>query len=137
MRATLLADRTLVEPFVDEILRLHPPEPALPRRTVAGAETVSVSVASANRDPEVFPDPDEVDLARPARHLTFGAGAHRCPGARLARVGMAAALHAILELVPDFTLLQPAVALRYNGTERLSLETLVVAPGARRPAVHR
>ena len=46
-----------------------------------------LGLAAANRDPEFFPRPDDLDLDRDARaHLAFGLGHHFCLGARLARV---------------------------------------------------
>jgi cytochrome P450 len=126
--------------LVDEVIRLHPPEPLLRRVAVeptdlgqgevAAGERIDVAVRVANRDPAVFPDPEKVDLSRPVRHISFGAGPHRCPGARLARVETVAALGALLEVMPGFRVLQPRAALRYLGTAGTALEELVVAPSA-------
>jgi len=50
-------------------------------------EAIQLMIASANRDERVFPDPDQIDIARrPNPHLGFGGGIHRCIGSTLARV---------------------------------------------------
>jgi cytochrome P450 len=108
LRAALLADRALVGPYIEEVMRLYPPELMLPRRATkatslagctipAGAE-VRLCVAAANRDPAAYSDPDELRLTRsPNPHLAFGGGAHRCLGAGLGRRVAAAALTALLD----------------------------------------
>ena len=128
-RQHLLESPALVGPFVNEVLRLHPPEPKLQRRK-AGGDIAVLSLERANRDPRQFPDPLAIDLDRPVHHLAFGAGPHRCPGAGIAVVELAAAVRVILELMPEFELLQPPTALRYYG-ER-GLEELLVRPAAAR-----
>jgi cytochrome P450 len=93
--------------LVEEVLRLHPPFPFLHRWTrepcsclgvalPAGAHIV-VDVRAANRDPVLFPDPDQVRPGRPAS-LSFGHGSHRCLGAHLARLQMTVALQTLLAL---------------------------------------
>jgi cytochrome P450 len=61
-----------------------------------GAKVVLL-IGSANRDPACFPEPDRLDLRRPAgQHASFGAGAHYCVGAGLARIETEIALEMLL-----------------------------------------
>ena len=68
--------------------------------------------ASANRDPEVWDDPDEFRLDRDlttlrARHLSFGFGIHACPGAPLSRLEARLALAALVRRAPGLRLAGP------------------------------
>lgn len=59
-----------------------------------------LSFGAANRDPEVFPEPDRLDLDRDTRDsLVFGHGAHYCLGANLAKQEMGEMLDAALDIV--------------------------------------
>jgi cytochrome P450 len=65
-------------------------------------------MAAANRDPERFPDPETLDLARTDnRHLAFGWAAHYCFGAPLARMEGQIAFSTLLERLPNLRI-QPA-----------------------------
>ncbi|MFJ9101202.1 cytochrome P450 [Streptomyces sp. NPDC102405] len=76
--------------------------------TVPAGETVWVSPSAANRDPDRFPDPDRLDLARDASgHLALGHGIHYCLGAPMARAETEIALAALLERFPDLALAEP------------------------------
>ena len=110
------SDRSLIEPFVEEALRLESPTQGLYRRVARDTElagvtlpegaTVHIRYAAANRDPEMFPDPDRVDLERPngRRHMAFSLGEHHCPGEGLSRIEQRMALHAVLDRLPDLRL---------------------------------
>ena len=68
-------------------------------------DRVLLSFAAANRDPEAFPDADEVIIDREInRHVAFGAGIHRCAGSNLARMEMRVAVEEWLARIPEFEL---------------------------------
>jgi cytochrome P450 len=93
-------------------------------------EKVVVSIPAANRDPEKFPAPDELDLDRDAAgHLAFGHGRHMCIGQHLARLELEVALRGLLERFPNLDLAVPPEQLRFYGGEHqlYSVETLPVA----------
>ena len=65
-------------------------------------EMVYLVQAAANRDPDVFADPDRFDLERnPSDHLGFGFGLHYCLGAAVARLEGSIALDALVRRLPD------------------------------------
>ena len=69
----------------------------------AGAIVVPL-IAAANRDPEVFADPDRFDITRQGRgHVTFGFGTHFCVGAPLARLEGRIAFGEIFRRLPPFS----------------------------------
>ncbi|OLR93532.1 cytochrome P450 [Actinokineospora bangkokensis] len=58
-----------------------------------------------NRDPEAFPDPDRVDITRPARHhLAFGFGVHQCLGQPLARLELEVVYRSLFRRFPTLAL---------------------------------
>jgi cytochrome P450 len=69
----------------------------------AEGERLWLSWAMANRDPSVFPRPNEVDLARTGnRHMGFGLGIHRCIGSNMARMVFKRMITAVLDRMPDY-----------------------------------
>jgi cytochrome P450 len=102
---------------VEEMLRFVPSGVAtgLPRLAtedvrlggvlVRRGEFVMPLMAGANRDEEVFADPDRLDFTRPRpAHFAFGHGVHRCLGAALARMELQVAIGALLRRFPDLRL---------------------------------
>jgi cytochrome P450 len=71
-----------------------------------GAE-LGLLFGSANRDPSVFRDPDELRLDRdPNPHLTFGAGIHFCLGAPLGRMELQLSFATLLDRFPNLELVE-------------------------------
>jgi cytochrome P450 len=86
-------------------------------------------ISSANRDPQMFPDPDRFDITRyPNPHVAFGSGIHHCLGATLARLEGQEALKALAERFPYIQLEKPEAELEYQPSITFrSLKTLPVA----------
>ncbi len=109
---------------VEEMLRYDTPSQLFERTATQDVEVAGVTVAegqkiaallgSANRDPDVFTDPDRFDVRRdPNPHIAFGAGIHFCLGAPLARLEMQQSLPMLAERFPE---LRPAGAAVPRGT---------------------
>nr|WP_040842134.1 cytochrome P450 [Nocardia brevicatena] len=75
---------------------------------------VLLSLAGANYDPSVFPDPEQFDVTRAnaADHLAFSSGIHGCLGFRLARMEGVIALRTLFERYPDLRLDGPPIPRR-------------------------
>lgn len=109
------ADHELIVPAVEEALRWHSPVGTSTRQAtrdtrLAGVDLpqgslVAAVLASANRDPRHWSDPDSFDLDAHRRpHLAFAAGAHVCVGALLARMETRTALRLLLDELPGLRL---------------------------------
>jgi cytochrome P450 len=109
-------DRGLIPAAIEESLRLEPAAAVVDRYATADAvlagapiragDQVTVSIAAANRDPSVFPDPDAFNVGRAnaARHLAFAHGSHFCIGAHLARLEAQLAVDTVLQRLPRLRL---------------------------------
>jgi len=77
--------------------------------TVRAGDGVIISLSVANRDPELFTDPDDVDLARAGarQHLAFGYGIHQCLGQPLARAELQIVLPELFRRLPDLKIAVP------------------------------
>ncbi|MFF7778384.1 cytochrome P450 [Streptomyces tanashiensis] len=135
----LRADPTLTDGAVEELLRYLSVAKTFMRtaledvevggRTIEAGTTVVLSYNTANRDPERFADPHELDLRRDAGgHLAFGHGIHLCLGAQLARVEMRVAFAALFKRFPTLRLAVPAeeVALRPETADIYGVKSLPV-----------
>src|ERR671930_294087 len=121
----LREDPGLLPTAVEEMLRWWTPVMHFRRTATEGVELGGVPIragqkvvvwfSSANRDPEVFDQPDRFDVRRPAGdHLAFGHGPHFCLGAHLAREQMRALFAAVLERMDDVELANELTRLRFN-----------------------
>jgi cytochrome P450 len=116
LQAQLRADPARVPAAVDEFLRLYTPYRGFARtavrdvtirgRTIPAGEPIALVYASANRDPDVFDDPEEFILDRPnmKESIAFGRGPHMCVGAALGRLELIVALEELLAAAPGFAL---------------------------------
>jgi cytochrome P450 len=109
-------DFDLLDGAIEESLRLEPGAAVVDRyatrdtvlgpATIRRGDLVTVSLAGANRDPAVFPDPDRFDVRRPEARLqlAFAHGPHHCLAAHLARLETRIALQRLLERLPALRL---------------------------------
>ena len=130
----LRADPSRVRDAIDELLRFETPTQALPffaahkvvlgGKAIGAGEKVFVMTGAANRDPEVFPRPDDLDVSRAARrHLAFGTGIHGCLGSALARRVLDVVLTQLVtrsdELVPRGRGVSYDSGFMHRGVDRL------------------
>lgn len=133
LQDALRADPSLMPAAVDEFLRLYTPYRGFARtpnkdvcirgRTIPERTPVALVYASANRDAEVFDEPEEFRLNRPniGRSVAFGRGPHACPGAALARLELIVALEELLGRTRGFELAGPIVPTRFPEIGALSV----------------
>jgi cytochrome P450 len=138
-RQRLRDEPALLKSAIEEMLRFYGPvEVGLTRwvredTEIGGAQLkrgqqVMAVLASANHDPERFPNPEVFDIARDSnRHLAFGTGIHACLGATLARLEAEVAFTALLNRFPDLALAVPRGELTWrDGTFMRALTALPV-----------
>jgi cytochrome P450 len=114
--ARVRREPALLDAAIEESLRLEPAAAVVDRYATADTalgdvelargELVRLSISAANRDPQIFDDPDRFELERKngRRHLAFAQGAHVCVGVHLARLEARTALTELLARLPDLRL---------------------------------
>jgi cytochrome P450 len=121
---------------IEEALRFSPPVVAFRRTALEDTEIrgvrirkgdkVLISYPSANRDEEVFPEPDSFDIRRtPNHHLSFGIGEHFCLGANFARMQLRSILREVVTRLPDIRVVKAPKLQRSNlihGIRELPVE---------------
>ncbi|MCV7412440.1 cytochrome [Mycobacterium florentinum] len=115
LRATLVDDEEAVTHFIEEVLRINPPVPYVPRVTTAEVTVAGVTIpagsrcwlglGTANRDPERYPDADVMHQRR-NNHFTFGRGPHRCLGSHLARLELRLIIEEWNRRIPTYSVLE-------------------------------
>jgi len=126
--ARLAAEPELMPTAVEEMLRLYAPatmarivtdEVKVGGRRLCPGERVLLPFPAANRDPDVFENPDEAVIDRTVnRHATFGLGIHRCLGSNLARMELQVGLEEWVAAFPAFHLAPGAEATWTGGQVR-------------------
>lgn len=121
-RRRLAEDPELLPGAVEEMLRVSSPVLAFCRTAIADTEIrgqaiaagdyVAMLYASANRDEEIWPEPDRFDISRGTErpHVAFGFGPHVCLGATLARMEARVLFEQLLTAFPEFEVVGPAVS---------------------------
>jgi cholest-4-en-3-one 26-monooxygenase len=141
-RARLLADPTLLPTAVEEMLRwvtpvIHFRRTAMRDVEIRGAkikkgDKVVLYYPSANRDEDVFANPNVFDVGRtPNEHLAFGIGQHSCLGLNLARLEIRVMFEEILRRMPDIELDGKVRRLRSNFINGVKEMPVKFTPGKR------
>ncbi|MCD2462135.1 cytochrome P450 [Streptomyces sp. MBT42] len=139
----LRTEPRLAVPIVEELLRFEPPVQLLPgRTTLADIEVRGVTIpqgstlwlvlASGNRDPQRFENPDRFDPDRPdIQHLGLGSGIHSCFGAPLARLEAQLALAELARRLENPRLLDDPPPYRQNAVLRGPRQLRIACDGIR------
>lgn len=114
----LVDDVSLIPRAIEEMLRWDPPimfqrrtatrDTMIGEQAIAKGDKVVSYYGAANRDPEVFENPETFDVTRSVNpHLTFGAGRHFCLGSHLARAELITMFTALMTRMPDLRPTKP------------------------------
>jgi cytochrome P450 len=109
----LMVDPKLLPIAREEFVRFFTPIHGLARKVAKEVEMdgaqmqagdmVYLAWSAANRDPEIFENPEEIDIERvPNRHIAFGAGMHRCIGSTYARMMFEEMIAQVFARIPDY-----------------------------------
>ncbi|GAA2853181.1 cytochrome P450 [Streptosporangium fragile] len=133
-RRLLTREPELIPAAVEEFIRMYPlvfqagREVRQPENfhgvDLEAGDVIWLGIASANRDPRKFPEPDRFVIGRKGvnQHLGFGAGPHRCLGMHLARLELAVVIKEWHERIPDYRIRQGTELVERGG--QLTLTTL-------------
>jgi cytochrome P450 len=112
-QAMLRANPEMIPDAIEEMMRAYATvatsrecikEDRIGDVTVKPGDKVHMATFLAGRDPEAYPNPDEVILDRKRRHVSFGYGLHLCLGMHLARRELRIAIEEVLAGLPEFSL---------------------------------
>lgn len=129
-RQMIIDDPSLIPKMSHEALRLVSPvitmrrtateETEIAGQQIAENEKVIMWYGAANRDPDVFPDPDRFDMHRSnvEKHLAFGHGVHKCLGNRIAQMQLNIAYERIFDRFPN---------IQWTGKQKIAPVVLVHA----------
>jgi cytochrome P450 len=127
------ADEDELHRIMEEMFRMYSPTQRGFRRfaredlelggqKISAGDTVLLSIGAADRDPEKFPDANDLDFDRPEnKHLVFGRGPHACPGAELARIENGIALQKLFQRFPNLELAVPEDELPWRESTLIRL----------------
>lgn len=138
LRTTLTDGHEQAVRVVDELLRFDSPIAVVREATrdvrvghvdIASGQMLQLFLNGANRDPSAFSEPDEivVERSRVSRHLAFGAGIHRCPGASIGKDLLAGVLSSVFEVCPNLRTV-PSDPPRWRFQPLRGLTSLVLRP---------
>ena len=143
-RQKLIDDPALIPAAVEEMVRLVSPVHAFSRtvmrdvelrgRQLREGQRVLLLYPSANRDADVFEQPDSFRVERNPAHLGFGIGTHFCLGANLARLEMRVAFQELLRRIPDMRYTEGGPVLLPSALVRSCVEMKVRFTPEKRPA---
>ena len=139
-RRELVEDPALIPGAIEELLRWETPVPGVARVLASDTEIggeqltagtrVTVLIGSANTDDAEFANAETVDFRRESnRHLSFGAGIHRCLGSHLARLELRIALEELHRRLGDYELPPDTELVYADGLRTVEHLPLVFTPG--------
>lgn len=123
-------DPSLIPMACEEFLRCLSPVQGMARtclkdtvirgQEIKKGERVVLVFGAGNRDEDVFPNPDTIDIERQEnRHLGFGGGIHRCLGSNLGRRELVVGIEEFLKVIPEFRAVDPSQ--KWHGVGPLNL----------------
>lgn len=139
-RDQLIRERGMIPNAIEELLRVFGPVQSFGRSVkvdtqvegiqIKKGEKVLVGYGAANFDPDVFVDPQVIDfLRKPNQHMSFGLGPHRCLGAHIAREVVISVTSVLLDLAPQFRLIEEEIVEQDPMASMLGFNHVPVFPG--------